>query len=43
MNAQAIGSLGAEVRDIQRDVDGLLGDLRPSIQEADQFIQGLPT
>ncbi len=43
LNAQAIGSLEAEVRDIQRDVDGLLGDLRASIQEADQFIQGLPS
>ncbi len=43
LNAQAIGSLETEVRDIQRDVDDLLGDLRASIQEADQFIQGLPT
>jgi len=43
LNAQAIGSLEAEVRDIQRDVDDLLGDLRASIQEADQFIQGLPS
>ncbi len=43
LNAQAIGSLEAEVRDIQRDVDDLLGDLRASIREADQFIQGLPS
>ena len=43
LNAQAIGSLETEVRDIQRDVDDLLGDLRASIQEADQFIQGLPS
>ncbi len=43
LNAQAIGSLETEVQDIQRDVDDLLGDLRASIQEADQFIQGLPS
>ncbi len=43
LNAQAIGSLETEVQSIQRDVDGLLGDLRASIQEADQFIQGLPS
>ncbi len=43
LNAQAIGSLETEVRDIQRDVDDLLGDLRASIQETDQFIQGLPS
>ncbi len=43
LNAQAIGSLETEVQDIQRDVDDLLGDLRASIQEADQFIEGLPS
>ena len=43
LNAQAIGSLETEVQSIQRDVDSLLGDLRASIQEADQFIQGLPS
>ncbi len=43
LNAQAILSLEAEVRDIQHDVADLLGDLRASIQEADQFIQGLPS
>ncbi len=43
LNAQAIGSLETEVRDIQRDVDSLLGDLRASIREADRFIQGLPS
>ena len=43
LNAQAIGSLETEVQDIQRDVDDLLGDLRASIAEADQFIRGLPS
>lgn len=43
LNAQAIGSLETEVQSIERDVGDLLGDLRVSIQEADRFIQDLPS
>lgn len=42
LNAQAVGSLESESLAIQRDVDSLIADLRTSIREADQFIEGLP-
>jgi len=42
LNAQAVGGLESEVRSIESEVDDLIADLRDSIRQADDFIQGLP-
>ncbi len=42
LNAQAVGSLEAEILGIERDVDGLIRDLQSSIREAEAFIDRLP-
>ena len=42
LNAQAIGSLEVEVRDIEKDVGSLVSDLQASIRQADEFIRELP-
>lgn len=42
LNAQAIGSISLEVREIEQQVDDLIDDLRVSIRRADEFIKTLP-
>jgi gas vesicle protein len=39
LNAQAIGALRAEVRDIELDIQTLIADMNKSIQEADEFLK----
>ena len=39
LNAQAIGALKAEVRDIEMDVETLIADMNKSIHEADEFLR----
>ena len=39
LNARAIGSIGGEAREIEREVERLIADIRASIREADQFIE----
>jgi hypothetical protein len=41
LNAQAIGALRAEVRDIELDVQTLIADMNKSIREADEFLKTL--
>ena len=41
LNAQAIGALRAEVRDIEMDVNTLIADMNKSIREADEFLKTL--
>ena len=41
LNAQAIGALKAEVRDIELDVNTLIADMNKSIREADDFLKAL--
>jgi len=41
LNAQAIGALRAEVRDIELDVQILIADMNKSIHEADEFLKTL--
>ena len=41
LNAQAIGALRAEVRDIELDVNTLIADMNKSIREADEFLKTL--
>ena len=41
LNAQAIGALRAEVRDIELDVQTLIADMNKSIHEADEFLKTL--
>lgn len=41
LNAQAIGALRAEVRDIELDVNTLIADMNKSIREADDFLKTL--
>lgn len=42
LNAQAIGSISLEVREIEQQVDDLIDDLRVSIRRTDEFIKTLP-
>ncbi|MDH3253942.1 MAG: DUF2959 domain-containing protein [Acidobacteriota bacterium] len=42
LNAQALGSLEAEMGAIERDVERLIEDLEVSIRQADTFIRELP-
>jgi hypothetical protein len=39
LNAQAIGALRSEVRDIELDIRTLIADMNKSIQEADEFLK----
>jgi len=39
LNAQAVGALRAEVRDIELDIQALIADMNKSIQEADEFLK----
>ena len=39
LNAQAIGALKAEVRDIELEVETLIADMNKSIHEADEFLR----
>jgi len=39
LNAQAIGALQAEVRDIELEVETLIADMNKSIHEADEFLR----
>lgn len=39
LNAQAIGALKAEVRDIELEVQTLIADMNKSINEADEFLK----
>jgi hypothetical protein len=39
LNAQAIGSLRGELRDVERQTSALIADMERSIKEADAFIQ----
>jgi len=39
LNAQAIGALRAEVRDIELDIQTLIADMNKSIREADEFLK----
>ena len=41
LNAQAIGALKAEVRDIELEVKTLIADMNKSINEADEFLKTL--
>jgi hypothetical protein len=41
LNAQAIGALKGETRDIEREIQQLIRDMNTSISQADAFIQGL--
>lgn len=42
LNAQAVGGLEIEVRDIEREVERLIGDLQASIRQSGDFIRELP-
>lgn len=39
LNAQAIGALGQEVGDIEKDVNSLIADIDRSIQESEDFLK----
>lgn len=41
LNAQAIGALKSEMADIESEIKQLIGDMRRSIREADEFVQTL--
>lgn len=41
LNAQAIGALGQEVRDIEGEVEALIGDIARSVKEAEAFLKTL--
>ena len=42
LNAQAIGSLQGETRDIEKEIIKLIADMNASIAQADSFIANLP-
>ena len=39
LNAQAIGALGQEVHDIEKEVEALIGDISKSVKEAEDFLK----
>jgi hypothetical protein len=42
LNAQAVGNLGGEVKDIERSMQALMRAMSQSIVEAESFIRSMP-
>ena len=42
LNAAAIGGLADDMKAAEADIEQLIGDMRASINEADEFLKTLP-